>query len=167
MRRLFRTLLIALFAVAVGLVARTHVISLARVAGDSMADTLCAGDIALVTKFDYAKSPPERFDVVLMRFDGRDGSYLKRVIGLPGDEIVISGGQVHINGMAVDETYAETTLGVYAVTLGTDEFFVLGDNRQASYDSREEGIGAVRAESFLGRVRAVVWPLARFRLGIE
>ena len=132
-----------------------------------MAETLVSGDVALVTKFDYRKDPPARFDVVQIEIPGRGGTYLKRVIGLPGETVHIISGVVHINGIALEEKYATPSNDDFSVALGADEYFVLGDNRPESYDSREEDIGAIGAASFRGRVRAVLWPLGRFDLDIE
>ena len=167
MRRLIGWLLALAIAVGLGLLAREYVFTLTRVAGDSMEGTLQTGDIALLTKFDYLNDPPARLDVVQLEFPGRSGKYLKRVIGLPGETVDIISGVVHINGIALDEPYARLSDEEYHITLGADEFFVLGDNRLESYDSREEEIGAVGADAFLGRVRAVLWPLSRFQTGIE
>lgn len=167
MRRLLGWLFALAAAAGLGLFARAYVFTLTRVAGDSMETTLETGDVALVTEFDYLKSPPARLDVVQVEFPGRDGKYLKRVIGLPGETVDIISGVVHINGTALDEPYARLSDDDYHIVLGEDEYFVLGDNRPESYDSREEDIGAVSADAFLGRVRAVVWPLGRFQVGIE
>lgn len=167
MKRLLGWFLALAVAVGLGLLVREYVFRLTRVAGDSMEGTLETGDLALVTRFDYLAGPPARLDVVQVAFAGRGGKYLKRVIGLPGETVDIISGVVHINGTALDEPYARLSDDDYHISLGKDEYFVLGDNRPESYDSREEDIGAVRADAFLGRVRAVVWPLGRVRFGME
>lgn len=167
MKRFLSWLIALAVAAGLGLFVRTYIFTFTRVAGDSMAETLETGDIAFVTKFDYIRNPPARFDVVLLKFPGRDGQYLKRVIGLPGETVDIISGVVHINGTALDEPHAQQSDDDSHIRLGENEYFVLGDNRPESYDSREEDMGAVGADSFLGRVRAVVWPLGRFRIGID
>lgn len=167
MKRFISTLIMLALAVGAGFCLREFVITFTRVEGASMGDTLKSGDIALVTQFDYNDSAPARGDVVRLEFPGREGAYIKRVVGLPGEQISIARGRVFIDGAPLDEPYAVGMGGDCALTLGADEFFVLGDDRDASYDSREEDIGAVGADSFRGRVRGVVWPLSRFKLGIE
>ncbi len=101
-----------------------------------------------------------------IRVPGRDGTYLKRVVGLPGEKVELSGGRVFIDGRALEEPYARNSQEEFSIQLGEDEYFVLGDNRPVRYDSREEDFGAVSAGCLLGRVRAVVWPLDRIQLGI-
>lgn len=165
MRRLLGWALALFAAAALGFALRTYGFTLTRVAGDSMAETLMAGDIALVTRFDYLRGAPARGDLVELALPGRDGRYLKRVIGLPGEKVDIISGAVHINGTALIEPYARPAGDDFHIELGADEYFVLGDNRPESYDSREEDIGAVRADAFLGRVRAILWPLRRLRTG--
>ncbi len=167
MRRILGWFLALALAVGLGLFTREYVFTLTRVAGDSMEGTLEMGDVVLVTRFDYLKNPPGRFDVVQVAFPGRDGKYLKRVIGLPGETVDIISGVVHINGIALDEPYARLSQDDIHAVLGADAYFVLGDNRPESYDSREEDMGAIGADAFLGRVRAVVWPLNRFQFGIK
>jgi signal peptidase I len=166
-RRLLGWLLALALAAGLGLFARTYVFTMTRVAGDSMEETLRTGDIALLTRFDYVSDPPARFNVVQLKFPGRDGKYLKRVIGLPGETVDIISGVVHINGTALNEPYARPSDDDYHVVLGENEYFVLGDNRAESYDSREADMGAVGADAFLGRVRAILWPLNRLRFGID
>ncbi len=131
---------------------------LVRVEGVSMAPTLNGGDLALVTLLDYRLGEPRRGDVVECRFPGRDGAYLKRLIGLPGDTVEIRGGRVHIDGAPLSEPYATGPMEDYRVELGADEYLVLGDNRPESYDSRAEDMGPISREDFLGRARCALWP---------
>ena len=158
MKRILVWAAVIILAAGAGLFARENIVTLARVTGDSMSPTLVTGDIVLITKFDYKTSPPARFDVVQAVVPGRDGTYLKRVIGLPGERVEIKDGVVHINGQALYEKYAAPSDDEMALTLGADEYFLMGDNREASYDSREEDFGAVSADCFCGRVRAVLFP---------
>ncbi|MDO4867689.1 MAG: signal peptidase I [Clostridia bacterium] len=161
MRKWLIAPLAVLAALALGLCLRQWVAGTVRVAGTSMQRTLYGGDIALVTRFDYRHSAPERGDVVECRFPGRSDTYIKRVIGLPGDEISFFGGALTLNGQPVRESYVSSATEDYAVTLGEDEYLVLGDNRADSYDSRMADMGPIGAEAFLGRVRWVLWPLSR------
>lgn len=161
MKKAIIWILVAVLGAGAGFFLRENVLGLIKVAGDSMSPTLESGDVVLVTRYDYIGKAPERGDVVQAEIPGRDGAYLKRVIALPGETLEITGGVVHINGQALDEKYATAADDGISVTLGGDEYFLMGDNRPESYDSREEDFGAVRAGNFLGRVRAVVWPPSR------
>lgn len=165
MKPLRRALAIALalaVAAGAGLLIRRYAFSTVRVAGVSMEDTLISGDIVLVTRVDAERHPPQRGDVVKCRFPGREDTYIKRVIGLPGDEIVFTAGQLTVNGEPVDEPYVSSLTEDYAVTLGADEYLALGDNRADSYDSRMADMGPIRAADILGRARWILYPLSRF-----
>lgn len=154
-------LLFAVFAAA-GLCARTWGFGLTRISGASMTNTLRDGDIVLVTRFDYLGGRTPRFgDVVECRFPNREDTYVKRVAGLPGDEIALSGGSLYQNGLRMSEPYVSSLAEDYRVALDDDAFLLLGDNRAESYDSRMPDMGPVGASAFLGRVRFVVWPLDR------
>ena len=131
------------------------------VAGVSMEPTLRSGDCVLVTRFDYRKSAPARGDVVLCRLPNRAGGYIKRVVGLPGETVRIVSGQTYVDGQLLEEPWATPADEDYEISLGEDQYLVLGDNRPVSYDSREEDIGSLASGDFLGRVRCVVWPLGR------
>ena len=152
----------------VALAVRTWVVQPVRIAGTSMEKTLMSGDVVLATKFDYLSDVPERGHVVLCRLPGRSEQYVKRVIGLPGETVEIAAGQVLIDGIPLNEPYAALSGEDYpARTLGADEFFVLGDNRAVSYDSREEDIGSLASGDFLGRVRCILRPTDRLFRGVE
>ena len=162
MRRALRALAVVLAAALIGLAARQWLVGAARIAGASMADTLQNGDVALVTKLDYRLSEPARGDVVVCAFDGREDTYVKRVVGLPGDEIAFSEGRLTVNGQPVAEPYVSSPTEDFQITVGEGESFVLGDNRAESYDSRAEDMGCVGRDGLLGRVRWILWPLNRF-----
>ena len=167
MKRLVKLLLLVALAVTLGLLAREYVAGVATVAGDSMQPTLATGDRVLITRLDYVVGTPARGDVAQLEIPGRDGAYLKRVVGLPGETVEIIDGVVHINGQALNEPYATLSDDDFRVELGEDEYFVLGDNRPVSYDSREEDFGVISADCFRGKVRAIVWPFERIEFGIN
>ncbi|MBR6766543.1 MAG: signal peptidase I [Clostridia bacterium] len=153
---------IALFMV-LGMAIRTFGFSLVRISGTSMNDTLASGDVVLVTRFDYLSDrTPERMEIVECAFDMRSDTYVKRVVGLPGERIVYSDSMLNVNGQPVSEPYVKNYTEDFYVKLGADEYFVMGDNRSESYDSRAADMGPIRAEAFLGRVRWILWPLGRF-----
>lgn len=167
MKRLAKIILLVALGAALGLLIRKYAMGVTAVAGDSMQPTLMTGDRVLITRLDYLVDTPGRGDVVQLEIPGRDGAYLKRVVGLPGETVEIIGGVVHINGQTLNEPYATLSDDDFRVELGEDEYFVLGDNRPVSYDSREEDFGVISADCFRGRVRAVVWPFERIEFGIN
>ena len=163
MKRTLWLAAVLILAAALGVCVRVWGVGLLRVTGTSMDDTLKDGDIALVTRFDYrAGRTPAFGDVVECRFPNRADTYIKRVAGLPGETIAISGGILHRNGARVSEPYVSSFAENYSVTLGEGEYLLLGDNRRDSYDSRMPEMGAVGESAFIGRVRLIVWPLNRF-----
>ena len=118
--------------------------------------------IALATKFDYWFSTPQRGDIALIRIPGREGVFVKRVIGLPGERVDIQGDATFINGAFYDEPFVQNEAREdFSIVLGEDEYLVLGDNRYSSHDSRDADIGTLPKSAFVGRVRAIVFPFSR------
>lgn len=141
------------------------------VVGSSMADTLEAGDEILVNRFIYKVTGPKAGDVIVFLPNGNKRShyYVKRVIGVPGDTIQIKNGILYVNGeeyeeMAENEKMDEAGLAKEEITVGEDEYFVLGDNRNNSEDSRYANIGNVKKEYIIGKVWFVISPFRRFGL---
>lgn len=128
------------------------------VIGVSMEPALYNGQEVLINRFIYKLSAPKRGDVIAFLPNGNQNShyYLKRVIGLPGEKIQIIEGYVYINGelLTEDESYdkiADAGIADGEIVLGNDEFFVLGDNRNNSEDSRSGNIGAVSKNTITGK----------------
>ena len=136
-----------------------------RVKGQSMQNTLTPGDYMAVEKLSYIVSPMKRGDVVICYYPNNDDyTCVKRIIGLAGDEIVIEGGIVSVNGVRLQEDYVTTGLtpkhdGTYHVEEGC--VFVMGDNRLVSRDSTDGMVGSVPAERVIGKVNSVLLPIGR------
>ncbi|MFV0465333.1 MAG: signal peptidase I [Lachnospiraceae bacterium] len=141
------------------------------VAGQSMAPTLVNKEIVLVNRFVYQISDPQPNDIVVFLPNGNEKShyYVKRVIGVPGDTVQIMDGIVYVNGIEFAEQFeapltAEPELAAEPVVLGEDEYFVLGDNRNNSEDSRYANIGNVKKEYIVGKAWFIVSPFSEFGL---
>lgn len=139
--------------------------------GQSMSVTLSGGDTVLLDTFSYQIGSPKRGDIIAFKPGGSETShsYIKRVIGLPGETIQIIDGMIYIN----DELYLEEAdypaindpgMAAEPITLGSDEYFVLGDNRNDSQDSRFADVGNVRRSYIEGRVWLVLGPRNHFGL---
>ncbi|MBU4285123.1 signal peptidase I [Patescibacteria group bacterium] len=131
--------------------------------GASMEPNFQDGDYLIVDEISYRFDAPERGDVVIFRYPLDPSQFfIKRVIGLPGESIKVEDGKIFINGKALDESeYLEDidTVGSVEIKLAEDEYFVLGDNRQASSDSRKWG--EVDKKFIIGRAWLRAWPFSR------
>lgn len=134
--------------------------------GPSMENTLFNGESVIVDKLSYRFSDPKRFDVVVFPYKFEENTdFIKRVIGLPGEKVRIDfQGQIFINGEVLEEHYGKATIidpgrAEKEITLGSDEYFVLGDNRNNSTDSRDPFVGNIKKSDFIGKAFARIWPL--------
>ncbi len=160
-----------LFVLTAVLFIRYFCIMRTVVEGSSMDDTLTDGDNLLVDEFTFHFFKPKRYDIVVFPDRERGGYIIKRIIGLPGEKVEIAQGIVLINGVILKgEIYGKApiadagTLKEHPMLLGEDEYFVLGDNRNESVDSRNETIGAVKRKEIAGRAVLRLTPLKRFGL---
>lgn len=146
-----------------------------EVSGSSMESTLHDNDHLILEKVTYQFDQPKRYDIVVFRpyanstdknaFD--DVYYIKRVIGLPGETVQIIDSDIYINGELLEEDYGKDAIedsGVAKdeIVLDDEEYFLLGDNRNNSKDSRDSSIGAVKRSAIIGRAWIKVWPLEDF-----
>lgn len=132
-----------------------------RVKGDSMLPNFHDGELLLTEKVSYRFDKPGRGDVIVFVAPyPKKVDFIKRVIGLPNDSIRIKDGVIFINGDKLSEKYeTQSTLGNIDIKLGNDQYYVLGDNRNSSSDSRS--FGAIEKKSIKGRAWLVYWPLAK------
>lgn len=133
--------------------------------GRSMNATLNDGDNLIVEKLSYRFGDPERYDIIVFAPYDTKEYYIKRIIGLPGETVRIDAdGNIYINDEIIEEDYGLETIqnpgrAAETVELGEDEYFVLGDNRNNSIDSRAEKVGNVKREAIIGRAWMRIWPL--------
>ena len=139
-----------------------------QVSGSSMETTLSDGDQLIVDKISYRFRDPNRYDIVVFPYQYEKNTYyIKRIIGLPGETVQVVDGYVYIDGQKLDEHYGNEVMenpGLAAdpVVLGDDEYFVLGDNRNNSQDSRAANVGVIHRDDLLGRAWIRIWPFNKF-----
>lgn len=144
---------------------RLFVVQHVRVEGTSMEPTLHNGQHLLIEKLSYKFKDVERFDIVVFQpfYDKSDTFYVKRIIGLPGETVQIRDNIIYIDDMPLEEnygvnSYTEGKMAENKIQLGDDDYFVLGDNREVSKDSREEDVGLLNSKSIIGRVWVSIYP---------
>lgn len=141
------------------------------VSGSSMEATLTDGDNLIVDKLSYRFREPERFDIIVFEYQKEENTfYIKRVIGLPGETVQIAeDGTIFINGEELEESYGKEVIkdagiATEPIQLQEDEYFVLGDNRNGSRDSRDGEVGPVKKSWILGKAWLRVYPLNSFEV---
>lgn len=147
----------------------TYVGQRTQVSGSSMETTLSDGDNLLVDKITYRFSEPKRFDIIVFPFQyDTDTYYIKRIIGMPGETVQIDyDGNIYINGSLLEESYGREVIqnpgrAAEPITLGKDEYFVMGDNRNNSSDSRDPSVGNIHRKDIIGRAWVRIWPFSKF-----
>lgn len=160
-REVVQTLMLALLlSFGVQLVIQQRLVE-----GSSMEPTLHTGQRLLINRLStLGVGEPQRGDIVVFHSWSDDKDYIKRVIGLPGDEVAIHDGNVFVNDLLLDEPYLDqqTTDTKSPVTLSPDEYYVMGDNRGNSADSRY--YGPLAKEKIVGTAIVSLWPLQTFGL---
>jgi len=143
----------------------TYVGQRTMVSGDSMETTLSDGDNLIVDKISYRFRDPERFDIIVFPYKYEKNTYyIKRIIGMPGETIQIIDGYVYIDGELLESDIYGNEVMEYAniaatpIPLSEDEYFVLGDNRNHSSDSRDPSVGVLTREDLIGRAWIRIYP---------
>ncbi len=147
----------------------TYVGQRTQVSGSSMETTLSDGDHLIVDKISYRFSDPERFVIIVFPFQyDTDTYYIKRIIGMPGETVQIDeSGNIYIDGELLEESYGREVIqnpgrASDPVRLGEDEYFVMGDNRNNSSDSRDPSVGNIHRRDIIGRAFIRIWPFSKF-----
>lgn len=146
----------------------TYVGQRVAVIGSSMEPTLSDKDNLLVDKLSYRLHDPERFDIVVFPYQYEKNTfYIKRIIGLPGETVFIDDeGNIYIDGEILEDGYGKETiknpgLAYEPVKLGKDEYFVMGDNRNNSMDSRDPNVGNLKRSVIIGKAFIRVFPFPK------
>lgn len=163
-KEIMEYVLIFLIALIVMLLLNNFIIINARIPSASMEDTVMTGDRLIGNRLAYKNDIPQRFDVIIFKFpDNESELYIKRIIGLPGETVTITGGKVYINDSTtpLDDSFtkeipATTSFGPYYVP--SNSYFVMGDNRNNSYDSRYWSHTFVKSEQILGKAMFRYYP---------
>ena len=142
----------------------TYILHVGFISSGSMEPALMTHDVTVSSRIII--SPIKCGDIISFKRENGD-IYGKRVIGVAGDEVMIIGGHVYINGEMLDENYGLEVMddpGIAAepITLGEDEYFVLGDNRNHSSDSRDPSVGVLHRDDIMGRAWIRIWPFDKF-----
>ena len=137
-----------------------------QVIGGSMETTLSENDNLIVDKLTYRFREPKRLDIIVFPFQHEEDTYyIKRIIGLPGETIYIDEeGNIYIDDEILQESYGKEVIkdagrAYEPVVLGDDEYFVMGDNRNNSQDSRDPSVGNISRSAIIGRAWIRIWPL--------
>lgn len=167
-------------ALVIATVFRAYIAEPIRVDGNSMTNTLLDNEIVLVSKLAYRFGEMERGDIVICRYPGRVSTtfnlgaaisvenhvlFVKRLVALPGDTVEIRNSLLYVNGEVVeDPEFMASRPGDYPLRLlGEDEYFVIGDNRRTSHDSRADDVGPISGDAIMGKVTRVLLPFSNFR----
>lgn len=168
LREIFSMIGWILFIFCLVFLVTTYVGQRTMVDGSSMEPALSDGDNLIVDKISYRFHDPERFDIIIFPYQWEpDTYYIKRIIGLPGETIQIDdAGSIYIDGEVLDEHYGLERIenpgsAREPITLGEDEYFVLGDNRNNSTDSRSAQVGVIHRDDIVGRAWLRIYPFDR------
>ena len=168
LRGLVEWIVVIGLAILLALVTRNFIFRVTRVTGYSMNPTLNHGDVLILNRFSYLFTSPRVGDIVAFPYPSDPSEFfIKRVIAAPGDEIDWQDNQFTINGIPLEDSFSDVGLrsgGNVSFPMVIDEgyFFVLGDNRNASRDSRYMSVGNISGGDMLGRSFVRIWPMRNF-----
>lgn len=154
--KFIRSLIPYIIIIVVVVFIRTFIITPVKVNGTSMYPTLEGDEIMLLNKLGSI----DRFDIVVLKLDGEQNNLIKRIIGLPGETVEIKNNEIYINDELLDDPYGTgITYNIDPVTLGKDEYFILGDNRIVSLDSRV--FGKIHRSEIKGTTNFIMYPFSK------
>ncbi len=167
LKKLFDIGVFVLIVLAISYAASHYLVQKITVHNVSMQETLQEGDVLLMDKLVYRIRDPKRYDIICFDSASEREGLVKRIVGLPGETIQITEGMIFINGNQVKDVkdlppIEDAGLASEEIHLGEDEYFVVGDNREKSIDSRSPEIGNVKKEEILGQAGIRIYPFARF-----
>lgn len=168
LRELFSMVLYLVLVLILTYLVVNYVGQRTEVSGLSMEYTLSDKDNLIVDKISYRFMEPKRFDIIVFPYQhAKDTYYIKRIIGLPGETVQIVDGDIYINGKILEESYGKEVIespGIASeeINLTDNEYFVLGDNRNASSDSRDPSVANIKRNDIIGRAWLRIWPFRNF-----
>ena len=168
-RELFQWVAAIVAAVLIALAIDNFVIVNAQIPSGSMENTIMTGDRVIGNRFAYSFSDPQRFDIIIFRYpDDESQLFIKRIIGLPGETVEIRDGKIYLNGSdepLEDVQTKETMVGSFGpYTVPENSYFVMGDNRNDSKDSRYWTNTFVTKDEILGKAIFRYWPISEFKI---
>lgn len=151
-REIIEYILVIVIGIALALLVRFYVAQIFMVNGESMEPTLQSGDIGIASIWSYRHNEPKIGEIAIVKVDQIDKKIIKRVVGLPGDTIEVKDGVLYRNDKKVDEPYIKEKMmrDVPKITVPKDHYYCMGDNRNASSDSRE--FGPFPKEKIIGKL---------------
>ena len=155
--KIIKSLMPYIIIILVVILVRTFIATPVRVNGSSMYPTLKGNEIMLLNKLGHI----DRFDIVVLKIDNREDNLIKRIIGLPGESVEIKDNEIYINEKKLEDKYGYgITYNIDKVTLKKDEYFILGDNRKISLDSRV--FGTIHKDEIKGTTDFIMYPFKSF-----
>lgn len=155
--KIIKSLIPYIIIIIVVVFIRSFIVTPVKVNGTSMYPTLKGNEIMLLNKLGSI----ERFDIVVLKIDEENDNLIKRVIGLPGETVEIRDNHIYINDELLEDSYGYgVTYNIDKVTLKDGEYFILGDNRQVSLDSRV--FGTIKKEEIKGTTNFIIYPFKSF-----
>ena len=171
-KQIIRDILSYVLIIVAVILIRIFIFDPVRVDGPSMDKTLSDGEILIVNKIKYKEKPIERYDIVVIKVEDpvtkKSKRIIKRVIGLPNEHITIKDNKVYADGVELDNSFASTETSDFdlseigLVKIPGDSYFVLGDNRNVSLDSRYDSVATIKKSQIEGKASFIIWPLNKF-----